>query len=46
MRRRICLILALILGSLALAGCDKCGDWQKFNVPSLPKSCHGEPQPG
>jgi hypothetical protein len=29
------------LASLALAGCDKCGDPVKFNMPSLPKSCYG-----
>jgi hypothetical protein len=46
MRRRISLIFGLILGSLILGGCDKCGDWQKFNTPSLPKSCHGDPPPG
>jgi hypothetical protein len=32
---------ALALASLALAGCDKCGDPVKFNMPSLPKSCYG-----
>jgi hypothetical protein len=31
----------LALTSLALAGCDKCGDPVKFNTPSLPKSCYG-----
>jgi hypothetical protein len=34
-------LAALLLASLALAGCDKCGDPVKFNVPSLPKSCYG-----
>ena len=46
MRRRILLGLALIFAASLLAGCDKCGDWQKFNTPSLPKSCHGEPPAG
>jgi hypothetical protein len=50
MRRRISLVVGLILGSLILGGCDKCGDWDKFNRPSLappaPKTCHGEPSPG
>ncbi|WP_146030164.1 hypothetical protein [Methylocella silvestris] len=31
----------LLLASLALAGCDRCGDPIKFNTPSLPKSCYG-----
>jgi hypothetical protein len=34
-------LAALALASLALAGCDKCGDPVKFNTPSLPKSCYG-----
>ncbi len=38
----LCLtFVGLILASLALAGCDKCGDPIKFNAPSLPKSCYG-----
>jgi hypothetical protein len=31
----------LLLASLALAGCDKCGDPVKINTPSIPKSCYG-----
>jgi hypothetical protein len=38
--RRLALA-GLALASLALAGCDKCGDPVKFNMPSLPKSCYG-----
>lgn len=44
MRRHTTLAFAfagLVLASLALAGCDKCGDPVKFNTPSLPKSCYG-----
>jgi hypothetical protein len=33
-----------MLASLALAGCDKCGDPIKFNMPSLPKTCYGVTQ--
>jgi hypothetical protein len=35
----------LALASLALAGCDKCGDPVKFNMPSLPKTCYGISEP-
>lgn len=34
-------LACLALASLALAGCDKCGDPIKFNTPSIPKSCYG-----
>ncbi len=34
-------LAGLVLASLALAGCDKCGDPVKFNVPSVPKTCYG-----
>ncbi|MGO9673363.1 MAG: hypothetical protein ACLPSF_04215 [Methylocella sp.] len=45
-RRRSSLVLRLVLAglalaSLALAGCDKCGDPIKLNTPSIPKSCYG-----
>jgi hypothetical protein len=40
--------IVLILGSLVLcclaAGCDKCGDPVKFNVPSLPGACYDSSQ--
>jgi hypothetical protein len=29
---------------LSAAGCDKCGDPVKFNVPGLPKSCYDSPR--
>jgi hypothetical protein len=32
-------LAGLVLASLA--GCDKCGDPVKFNVPSVPKTCYG-----
>jgi hypothetical protein len=39
--------IVLALGSLILfglvAGCDKCGDPVKFNVPSLPNACYDSP---
>ena len=34
---------AAALASLALAGCDRCGDPVKFNAPTFPKVCHGVP---
>jgi hypothetical protein len=46
MRRRILLAFGLIFACTLLAGCDRCGDWQKFNTPSLPKTCHGEAPQG
>ncbi len=38
------LAFAGFLASLALGGCDKCGDPVKINAPSLPKSCYGVSQ--
>jgi hypothetical protein len=38
--RRIVLTLASVICCLFVAGCDKCGDPVKFNVPSLPKACY------
>jgi hypothetical protein len=43
MRRLILTLGGLILCCLA-AGCDKCGDPVKFNVPGLPDTCY-ESQP-
>jgi hypothetical protein len=43
--RRISFCLAgLILVGLALAGCDKCGEPIKFNLPSLPNACYDAPR--
>ena len=35
-----------LLSSIMLfaAGCDKCGDPVKFNVPGLPKACYDSPR--
>ncbi|MGH6842009.1 MAG: hypothetical protein ACREDV_07960 [Methylocella sp.] len=38
--RRIVLTLASAICCLFVAGCDKCGDPVKFNVPGLPGACH------
>jgi hypothetical protein len=43
MRRRV-LTLASVICCLFAAGCDKCGDPVKFNVPSLPKACYDSPR--
>jgi hypothetical protein len=43
MRRLVLFLGGLILCCLA-AGCDKCGDPVKFNVPSVPAACY-ESQP-
>jgi hypothetical protein len=44
MRRFAFSFAALLLVSLALAGCDKCGEPVKFNTPSLPNACYGASQ--
>ena len=38
--RRFVLTLASVICCLFAAGCDKCGNPVKFNVPSLPKACY------
>ena len=43
MRRIILTLVSLVFCCLA-AGCDKCGDPVKFNVPSLPKACYDSQQ--
>jgi hypothetical protein len=43
-RKFICLA-GLIGMVLMLAGCDRCGQWNGINVPSAPRSCHGDPPP-
>jgi hypothetical protein len=42
--RRIVSTLASIVCCLFAAGCDKCGDPVKFNVPGLPKACYDSPR--
>jgi hypothetical protein len=43
MRRIVLTLVSLGLCCFA-AGCDKCGDPVKFNVPSLPKGCYESAQ--
>jgi hypothetical protein len=43
MRRTVLSLASLVLCCLA-AGCDKCGDPVKFNVPSLPGACYDNQQ--
>ena len=38
--RRLVLSLGSVLLCCLVAGCDKCGDPVKFNVPSLPNACY------
>jgi hypothetical protein len=38
--RRFVLTLASVICCFCAAGCDKCGDPVKFNLPSLPKTCY------
>jgi hypothetical protein len=42
--RRIVLTLASIVCCLFAAGCDKCSDPVKFNLPGLPKACYDSPR--
>jgi len=42
MRRIVLTLGSLVLCCLA-AGCDKCGDPVKFNVPGLPNACYDGP---
>jgi hypothetical protein len=42
--RRFVLTLASVICCLFAAGCDKCGDPVKFNVPGLPKACYDTPR--
>lgn len=44
MRRVIFTLASLAVGCLFAAGCDKCGDPVKFNVPGLPKACYDSPR--
>ena len=40
MRRVVFALASLAVSCLFAAGCDKCGDPVKFNVPSLPRTCY------
>ncbi|SFK19472.1 hypothetical protein [Methylocapsa palsarum] len=42
-RSGIFIIAGLLLVSVALAGCDKCGEPVKFNTPGLPNTCYAVP---
>jgi hypothetical protein len=44
MRRVVFTLASLVVGCLFAAGCDKCGDPVKFNVPSLPNACYDSPR--
>lgn len=39
---RLVRIALVIVGAGLLSGCDKCGDWVKPNLPSIPKTCTGD----
>lgn len=43
MKRRLALIATLFGLSLALSACDKCGGFQKINIPGQSNACHGDP---
>jgi hypothetical protein len=44
---RIQRLMAIVLCSLMLAGCDKCGHWlwSKDGAQGVPLSCHAGPSP-
>src|SRR3984893_3480571 len=44
MRRVVFTLASLAVGCLFVAGCDKCGDPVKFNVPGLPHACYDSPR--
>jgi hypothetical protein len=44
--RKLLCLAGLIIAALALAGCDTCGNFEKLNLPSIPKSCHANSVPG
>ncbi|MGP8193163.1 MAG: hypothetical protein ACLQLT_11105 [Methylovirgula sp.] len=46
MRRKLLCLAGLTVVMLVLGGCDNCGNFEKFNLPSVPKSCHADPPPG
>ncbi|HLH11341.1 MAG TPA: hypothetical protein VKV77_05605 [Methylovirgula sp.] len=45
MARRLFCLAAALFAALILTGCDNCGRFEQFNIPSIPKSCHADPQP-
>lgn len=38
-------VVALVVLCLALAGCDRCGNWIQVNTPKVPGTCAGQSQP-
>jgi hypothetical protein len=42
MKSRLALVLTLFGLSLTLSACDKCGGFQKINIPGQPKACHDD----
>ncbi|MGH6835708.1 MAG: hypothetical protein ACREC9_09205 [Methylocella sp.] len=44
MRRVVFTLASLAISCVLVAGCDKCGDPVKFNVPSLPSACYDSPR--
>ncbi len=38
-------LVPLLLLSLGIAGCDKCGNRVSLNAPSLPNSCGAQVEP-
>lgn len=41
MKRQIANVLMLFGFALALAGCDKCGNFGEIRYPKLPDACRG-----
>ncbi|MCX7898678.1 MAG: hypothetical protein N2444_01060 [Methylocystis sp.] len=40
--RRNFICSALLLATLTLAACDKCGGFEEIRYPTLPRACRGE----
>ena len=45
MGRKFLCLAGLVIAALALAGCDTCGNFEKLNLPSIPKSCQANSVP-
>jgi hypothetical protein len=44
MRRKLIPFAGLVILCVLTAGCDKCGQPVKINLPSLPGTCYDNPQ--
>ncbi|MGH6678906.1 MAG: hypothetical protein ACREDL_08225, partial [Bradyrhizobium sp.] len=44
-KRKILCLAALAVVAMMLGGCDKCGNFEKLNVPGVPKTCNAAPTP-